>query len=237
MDHARGGERAHQFEVRADGEVGEAVGVEIADRQLRAELIVDLGGVQDAGHVLMPELVADVRKAGGRAQQHVDHTRPRDRADGVERGADGQVGEAVAVEVGGGERGAELVGGLGDLLDAGAVLVPQLVAEVGEAGGRARQHVDRTRTRDRADRVEIGADGQIVEAVGVEVAGGLGLAEQVAHFGGVQDAWTVLVPELVPDRGEPGCGAREHVDHTRSVHGTQVLLGRSRWRGRRNHRC
>ena len=110
----------------------------------------------------------------------------RSRPDVLAGHADRQVVEAVVVEVADGEGVAEAVAALGGVEDAGAVLVPELVARGGEAARRPVEHVDRAGVRRRPDVLAGHADRQVVEAVVVEVAGGEGAAEAVVHLGGAR---------------------------------------------------
>jgi hypothetical protein len=62
---------------------------------------------------------------------------------------------------------------LGGVADAGAVLAPELVARGDEAARRPEQHVGRAGAEDAPHILATRADRQVVEAVGVEVAGAL----------------------------------------------------------------
>ena len=86
--------------------------------------------------------------------------------------ADREVGKAVAIEIAGRQGVAELVVGLGCVQHAGNVLVPELIAGRGKAGGRTQKEIDRTGTGDRTDILCGNADRQVVEAVIVEIGGG-----------------------------------------------------------------
>src|SRR5690606_14903297 len=95
---------------------------------------------------------------------------------------DGEVRDAVAVEVARGEGEAELVAGLGDADDVRRVLAPEGVA----GGDAARMTVVGAHGAGvrRAAHVEPdGADGEVVAAVAVEVARGEGVAEGVEGDG------------------------------------------------------
>ena len=105
-----------------------------------------------------------------RPAQHVDRAGVRDRPDVLAAHADRQVVEAVVVEVAAGQGAGEAVIQLRGALDAGDILVPELVARGGEAGGRPAEHVGRAGARDRADAFAAHAEYQVVEAVVVEIA-------------------------------------------------------------------
>ena len=148
---------------RADDEIGDAIGVEIADRQRRAEGVV--GGEVVARDLLGVDGVAVVEQAGGRAEIHLDHAcvRPEDRT----RVADREIGAAIAVEV----ADREWRRGVGLRVD----LTPwqELVAEGspgsvhGQTGAGAVQDADADRTRvpDRRIRHTVAVE------VGVRAAG------------------------------------------------------------------
>jgi hypothetical protein len=107
---------------------------------------------------------------------HPDRSRVRDRAVVFLRRADHQVlaGPAayrVGVEVAGGERQAEPVDGLRERLFVGQVVLEDPRGAAREPLGRAVDEVDRPRGEDRTGRrLVVGADGEVVEAVAVEVA-------------------------------------------------------------------
>src|SRR5262245_60060609 len=63
-------------------------------------------------------------------------------------GADEEVVRAVAVEVGGGERAAEVLATLLDTVDAGRTLTPQLEAGAGESADGSGQDDDEPRARE-----------------------------------------------------------------------------------------
>src|SRR6266540_474859 len=116
--------------------------------------------------------------------------------------ADGQVRVAVSVEVGGGQGPAEPVSGLGVVLDARAVLRPQLVVRPPDAIGleaqdAAVQDLHGARVRLIPDLLELNAYGQIVVSVGVEVTGLRAEPEVVARVRLAQHPVLALVPELV----------------------------------------
>src|SRR3954471_3670666 len=103
----------------ADGQVVEAVVIEVAHRQGGTELIPGAGHAVDAGAVLVPDLVARGAQAGGRAVDDVDGPGVDDGADVLARDADGQVVEAVVIEVPHRQGGPELIPGAGHAVDAG----------------------------------------------------------------------------------------------------------------------
>ena len=85
----------------------------------------------------------------------------------------------VAVEIAGGERGAEIVTRLRRAGHARHVLVPQLRARAGEASARAIQHVHRAGAQ-KPDAIEADADRQVAVAIVVEVADRQAAAERIA---------------------------------------------------------
>ena len=107
--------------------------------QPSSEQIAGFGHVQDAGAVLMPDLIARGGQAVRRPKEDRGRAGVHDRPEVLAGRADRQVVEAVVVEVARGQDVAEEVAGLGGALDAGDVLVPELVAECGEAARRARR--------------------------------------------------------------------------------------------------
>src|SRR2546423_1523911 len=120
-------------------------------------MIAAAGGARDAGAVLGPELAAVGGEAVHRAGQDVDGAR----AAGPAVGADGQVVEAVVVEVAARQREPEEVAALGVVGDAGAVLAPELAVTGGESARRPVDDVDDAG----AAVLAVGADGQVVEPV------------------------------------------------------------------------
>src|SRR5688500_17819244 len=100
------------------------------------------------------------------------------------RTPDDRISDAVVVVVAAGERRAELVVGLGDAVDVGAVLAQVLV---GRGGGRqpARRSVDHVDSSVVAGAGVLSgdSDGRIGDAVVVEVAGGHRRAEVVVVLG------------------------------------------------------
>ena len=154
----------------ADRQIVAPVAIEIARGQGAAEYVVRLGGVEDTGAVLAPELVSGRREAIGAAVEDVDRARDAGAAHALVRDADRQIVAAVAVEVARGQGVAEVVEGLAAVEDTGAVLAPERVSGPREAIGAAVEHVDRAGAVDAADVLTGDADRQIGAAVAVEVA-------------------------------------------------------------------
>src|SRR6187551_2063867 len=84
---------------------------------------------------------------------------------------DGEVGEAVPIEIPGGQGGAEDVARFGQFpYNAREVLKPELIAHGAEAiGGPAVDHVDCAGTRVARNGLAGHPDGEVIEAVAVEV--------------------------------------------------------------------
>src|SRR5262245_59802859 len=106
---------------------------------------------------------------------------------------------------------------LGEVRNAGAVLLPALAAGRGQAVGRAVEHLDRAGILDGpqvTDRQVLArdADREVGLAVAVEVAPGERGAELVVLLDGVLDEGTVLVPELAAGRAQAAGRAVEHLD-------------------------
>ena len=139
----------------------------------------------------------------GVAVEHVGRAGIGDAAEVLVRDAHGQILAGVAVQVARRHGVAEVVGGLDDLLDAGAVLVPDLVAGRREPAGAAVEHVGRAGIGDGPHVFGRNAHGQLVTPVTVQIARRQGGAEGVERLDDVQDAGAVLVPELVPSPREP----------------------------------
>jgi hypothetical protein len=88
-----------------------------------SEQVELLGPVpDDAGHALVPELVAGCAEPGGGAVEEGDRAGVARRAYVLPEDADREVGGGAFAEVGGGERGAEEVDRLGGIGDAARVL-------------------------------------------------------------------------------------------------------------------
>jgi hypothetical protein len=83
------------------------------------EAVAFLGRVRNAGAVLGEQLPARAGQAGGRAIHHADRPRIAEAADGLERGAGGQISKAVMVEIPDRQRLAEEVARLGAAGDPG----------------------------------------------------------------------------------------------------------------------
>ena len=97
----------------ADGQVGEPVLVEIARRQGPAEPVLLLGSAAQLGEEPPP----GGRQPTGGAVQHAHRTSVMDPIDVLSRGAGGQVGEPVTVEVPGRQRLPEAIEELGRATD------------------------------------------------------------------------------------------------------------------------
>ena len=159
-DHARrlvGGQR---LTGHADGEVWIAVVVEVARRQ-RARPKLSPASASSARTSSRPNRWSDGRaQAVRRAIQHVHAAGVPDVADAVQRRADGEIGETVAVEVGRREGTAERVACHDRRPVGGPSLVPLTPALscvqswsplARQAGARAVQDVDRPRIAVPAD--------------------------------------------------------------------------------------
>src|SRR6266496_315379 len=103
------------------------------------EAVVSLSAARDARAALREDLPASAGELSGRAVQHADRAGVTGAADVLQRGAGGEIGEAVVVEVPGRQRLPELIERLGCAAD----LDEELPAGAGELGGRAVQHADR----------------------------------------------------------------------------------------------
>src|SRR5262249_28750197 len=148
--------------------------------QRAAEGVTRLGDARarHARRALVEQLGAGGGETRRAAIDDADGARVRRAADFLPRNADGEIAEAVAVEVAGGERAAEAVAGLGRAAE--LALVPELVVVVGQARRAAVQDVDRAGVEDRPDVLARHTDREIGEAVVVEVAGDGGGAEAIA---------------------------------------------------------
>jgi hypothetical protein len=118
----------------------------------------------------------------GRAGDHVDRAGLDDGAHALGRRADGEVDEAVGVEVAGAQARAEGVARLGGVEHPGGVLVEEDRRRLeGEARGRAAQELDRAGAGEAVDRLAGDADGEVVLAVAVIVQAQEGRAVAVAR--------------------------------------------------------
>src|SRR6266508_5098926 len=128
---------------------------------------------------------------------------PRSLAPKSSRGADGQVDEAVAVEVASADRDAELVVRLDDAGHPWAVLGEELTAGTGQPGGGAIQHIHGPCTGGCAHVLAADADGQVGEAIAVEVASAEHVAEVVVRLGAADHPGAVLGEQLAPGTRQP----------------------------------
>src|SRR5687768_1542989 len=112
--------------------------------------------------------------------------------------ADSQICKPVAIEVAGRERKTEVVAVLIDILDPGAVLMPQLVTCRAQARRRSVENIDRAGVRHRSKILPWNSHCQIIVAIAVEVSAGQSRSEPITVFRDVLDPTAVLVPELVP---------------------------------------
>ena len=130
----------------------QAVIVKIPDRQGEAEQVQ---GLHRPAH-LGEQLPAGGGEPTAEAVQRTDRTGTARAADGLEQGPNGQISEAVVVEVADGQYEAELVPDLGGATDLGE----QAASSGRQAAGRARQHADRTSTSSTANSLTRSADSQ-----------------------------------------------------------------------------
>src|SRR6476659_5843295 len=185
----------------------------IARSEGQAEVVKLLSGVGDAGVVLEPALVSGRREPARAAVENVDYAGIVSACDILEGDAYSHVVAPVAHEVAGAQDIAEAVVGLGEVGNADAILVPELVSRRREPAGGAVEDIDRAGIGDAPDILEGDAYGQVAASVAVEVARGTGISEVVVCLGGVGDPADVLVPELVSRRREPAAGgAVEDID-------------------------
>ncbi len=163
------------------------------------EAVADLGRAGDPAGALEEGLAPGGGDAAAGAEQDGDRAGVVDAADVLAGNADGQVEEAVAVEVAGRQRRPEEVDRFG------VVLGEELAAGAGEAAGGAVQDVDRAGERDAADRLVRHAHGDVEAHVAVEVALGDGGAEGVVMLGRAGHAAAALEEDvgagLQPIRG------------------------------------
>ena len=194
----------------ADAQVAEAVAVEIARSHSIAEALAVGRVAEDAGGVLGDEIAQERHQTARAAMRDVDRAAvggALGRAGAAARRADRQVVVGVAVEVAGGERGAELVGRGGATrgrnLPAGGVAVdPVGVLDVEAVGGAVVNF-------HRADR-DVAVVGmtfrrnphrEVVEEVAVEIAGGEGVAELLPSLRGGRAADEALEEDGARRRG------------------------------------
>ncbi len=162
----------------ADDEVGEGVSTEMADRQHRAEALADDG---DPGHPLAvlvdPLGPSGVETTVGTGHDHHCAGGPAG-ADAMTGDPDGQVVTAVEVEIAGSERSPEGRVGPRPSRDAGRVGVDRSSPTEREAAGSTGNDRDCAGAAF-ASVLARGPDGQVVEAVAVEVTGGERSAEAI----------------------------------------------------------
>ena len=106
------------------------------DRRQRVPEVIAI--LCSAGHIrdiLMPQLVADVAEASGRTIQDLHCARAINRraADVFVGHTYSHVGIAIAIEVAGSQGAAKFIVSLRGLLDAGRILVPDLISGGGQS--------------------------------------------------------------------------------------------------------
>ena len=148
--HSSGiGNSAEVFELHTDGQIAEAIAIEVIDGEAAAEPVLRLGLI---GHrhtglfgVLCPELRRRRQSVGGSGEDTHGSDVAEDRfVRGeriLERGADRKVLQAVMVDVAGGQHGAELVTELGLIVGRRATLLLQRLHDGWIDPGR--RHIDR----------------------------------------------------------------------------------------------
>ena len=114
------------------------------------------------------------------------------------RRADGQVGGGVCAEVGGGHGEGEIVSPFGLVVESVGALGEDLIAGAGQAARAARQDVQQAAVAVFA----ADADGEVVEAVAVEIGGDELAAEAVAVFSAVGQAVLILPPAVAAGAGQ-----------------------------------
>jgi hypothetical protein len=186
----------------SDAEVGEAVAIEVANSQRHeAEAVERLGAAGDSRAVAGEQLAAGAGQPPSRPTKDVDRARILSGAN-VLGATDGQVHEAVAAEVASGKGQAEVVAQLGDPGHPGAVLGKELAAD-SVSPSRTEQHVDRPAAVGGTVVLAGSADGQVGEAVAVEVANVERVAELVVPLGDAGDPRAVLGEELAAGTRQP----------------------------------
>src|SRR6266511_3683722 len=205
----------------ADGQVDEAVAVEVASAEHVAEVVVRLGAADHPGAVLGEQLAPGTRQPASGAVQHVHGPRVDDGAHVLQRHPDRQVGEAIAVEVANRQRITEAVAELSGPRHPG-VLREELAAGTRQPARGAIQHIHGTSVADGAQILTGDTDGQVSEATVVEVGPqtlrglfGRRTAGQTARH------W--------PDRGRK----KQDEDHRDPPHLHHLLSSGPRWPARR----
>src|SRR5918999_5797527 len=137
METARVPLRPDILEFDADGEVREAIAVEVACGDAPAELIVRSRFLGDAAGGLRPGLVARGGQPARRSVDHVDAPGLAAARDVFERRADSEVGIAVAIEIGARHRPSEVVPCLRTVGDPWRILGPELAGVRPQPAGRS----------------------------------------------------------------------------------------------------
>src|SRR6266508_4170216 len=205
----------------ADGQVDEAVAVEVASADRDAEVVVRLGAADHPGAVLGEQLAPGTRQPASGAVQHVHGPRVDDGAHVLQRHPDRQVGEAIAVEVANRQRITEAVAELSGPRHPG-VLREELAAGTRQPAGGAIQHIHGTSVADGAQILTGDTDGQVSEAIVVEV----GPQTLRGPFGRRTAGQTA---RHWPDRGRK----KQDEDHRDPPHLHHLLSSGPRWPARR----
>lgn len=157
----------------------------------------------DPRAVLRPQLISHRRQTACRAGKHVHGSTVARRI--LERHADGEVVEPIAVHVLCRQSSTEAIVRLGVAVHIGVGLRPELVL-----GRHSLKTARRTEQDDHASRtpqvehdVPRDANGQIVESVGVEVTDRQGPTEMLVRAWVSFDHGPALIPELIPSGCEP----------------------------------
>src|SRR5262245_40072379 len=147
--------------------------VEVAGRQAETEVVPRLGRVGHVRRVLVQIIHSETGVEAARAAvDNVDGTRIRDGPHVFEGDADGQIISPVAVEIAGGQREAEEVARLGKAAEARESLGDlDRCADVETVRSPHEDH-HLARAGRTVDRGVGDADGEVLQAVAVEVAGG-----------------------------------------------------------------
>src|SRR5918993_1292357 len=172
-DRPRRLEGAHLLHRGADGQIEEAVEIEVVQEEPAGDRLAE--AVEVLGVALLDQDAP--ARAGGRPGQQVDDPGLDVGTDVLSGDADGQVPLADAVAVGRGHRRPEAVAALGRAGNARRPLEQQPLG--GEPGRRAVEHADRTGGRPPVDRLPGRPGDHVVTGRLVEVAGGHGEPEGV----------------------------------------------------------
>src|ERR671912_252976 len=212
-DRPRRLEGAHLLHRGADGQVEEAVEIEVVQEEPAGDRLAE--AVEVLGVALLDQDAP--ARAGGRPGQQVDDPGLDVGTDVLAGGADGQVPLADAVAVGRGHRRPEAVAALGRAGNAGRPLEQQPLG--GEPGRRAVEHADRTGGRPPVDRLPGRPGDHVVTGRLVQVAGGHREPQGVVVL-------RVALPEgLAAGGGDAAGPAEEHRDRARVGRGAHVLAG------------